>query len=130
MWRNVGRLFPAQTRAFHAAAFQPQFAVFTTGGKQYKVSEGAMVVTEKLPGDPGSQLTFQEVLLVGDAEHTLIGKPTVSGATVTAEIEEQRRQDKVLVFKKKRRKQYRRQASQAQEITILRVQSIGMEEAA
>ena len=80
-------------------------AVFTTGGKQYYVAEGDVIYVEKLPNEAGSEVTFTEVLAVGDK----IGTPFVEGAKVVCEVEKPLvKGDKVIVFKKKRRKGYRR----------------------
>ncbi|TAN61620.1 50S ribosomal protein L21, partial [bacterium] len=81
-------------------------AVIKTGGKQYRVSEGTVVKVEKLLGDKGASVEFSEVLSVGDGDSIKVGTPTVAGAKVLAEIVEQGRDKKVIVFKKKRRKGY------------------------
>ena len=94
------------------------FAIFQTGGKQYRVVEGDIVKVEKL--DATGSVTFDQVLMVGDK----VGTPFVNGASVIAEVIEQKRDDKVLVFKKKRRQNYRRTAGHRQFITVLKIKSI------
>ena len=94
------------------------FAIFQTGGKQYRVSEGDIVKVEKL--NATGSVTFDQVLMVGDK----VGTPYIEGATVVADVLEQKRDDKVLVFKKKRRQNYRRTAGHRQYITVLKIKSI------
>ena len=94
------------------------FAIFQTGGKQYRVSEGDIVKVEKL--EATGSVSCDQVLMVGDK----VGTPFVKGATVVADVIEQKRDDKVLVFKKKRRQNYRRTAGHRQFITILKIKSI------
>ena len=94
------------------------FAIFQTGGKQYRVSEGDIVKVEKL--NATGSVTFDQVLMVGDK----VGTPFIEGATVVADFLEQKRDDKVLVFKKKRRQNYRRTAGHRQYITVLKIKSI------
>lgn len=100
------------------------FAVFRTGGKQYKVSENDLVTVEKLPGDVGARLSFSEVLMVGGTGPVRIGAPVLAGAEVTAEVVGQERADKVLVIKKKRRHNYRRKRGHVQDQTVLRITGI------
>ena len=94
------------------------FAIFQTGGKQYRVSEGDIVKVEKL--NATGSVTFDQVLMVGDK----VGTPFIAGATVVADVIEQKRDDKVLVFKKKRRQNYRRTVGHRQYITVLKIKSI------
>ena len=94
------------------------FAIFQTGGKQYRVSEGDIVKVEKL--NATGEVSFDQVLMVADK----VGNPFVEGAKVVAEVVEQTRDDKVLVFKKKRRQNYRRTAGHRQYITVLKIKSI------
>ena len=100
------------------------FAVIKTGGKQYKVASGDVIKVEKLEGDEGSSINFDEVLLVGDDKNVTAGTPVVDGAKVSAEILEQTRSDKVLVFKKKRRHNYRRKAGHRQHLTVLKITDV------
>ena len=96
------------------------YAVITTGGKQYKVASGDVIKVEKLAGDEGSEVIFNEVLALGDN----VGKPLVAGASVKATILKQAKADKVIVFKKKRRQNYRRKNGHRQNITIVKIAEI------
>jgi large subunit ribosomal protein L21 len=100
------------------------FAVVRTGGKQYRVSENDVIVVEKLAGEAGEVIVLDDVLAVGNDKAQTIGTPTVSGASVAAQVLEQTRGDKVIVFKKKRRQGYRRKRGHRQELTALRVTEI------
>lgn len=99
------------------------YAVIKTGGKQYRVSEGDRLRVEKLPGEPGAQVTFDEVLMIG-GEKVAVGTPVVAGAKVRAEIVTQGRDKKVIVFKFRRRKNYRRKRGHRQPFTELKITSI------
>ena len=99
------------------------YAVIKTGGKQYRVSEGQILRVEKLDGKAGDAVTFKEVLLVG-GESTKIGRPTVAGAQVSAEIMAQDRAKKVVIFKFRRRKNYRRKTGHRQPYTELKITGI------
>jgi large subunit ribosomal protein L21 len=101
------------------------YAVIRTGGKQYRVAPGDTVRIERLPGDVGSAVEFTEVLLTGDGGAVRIGTPLVDGALVRGQILAHGRDRKVLVFKKKRRKNYRRRRGHRQEVTTVRVTEIG-----
>ncbi|MBR6363715.1 MAG: 50S ribosomal protein L21 [Alphaproteobacteria bacterium] len=94
------------------------FAIFQTGGKQYRVKTGDVIKVEKL--DATGDVTFDQVLMLGDR----VGNPTVDGASVVATVVEQKRDDKVLVFKKKRRQNYRRTRGHRQFITVLKIKEI------
>jgi large subunit ribosomal protein L21 len=102
------------------------YAVIQTGGKQYRVEPGKTVVVEKLVGDKGTQVVFDQVLLVssGDGDSVTVGKPTVSGAKVTGEIVEQTRGEKLVVFKFRRRKNYVRRNGHRQDVTVVKVSEI------
>jgi large subunit ribosomal protein L21 len=99
------------------------FAVIKTGGKQYRVAEDDVLKVEKVKGDPGEIIQFGEVLVVGGESPTL-GVPTISGASVAAEVLEQGRGDKVIAFKKRRRKNSRRKRGHRQEFTLVRITEI------
>jgi large subunit ribosomal protein L21 len=99
------------------------FAVVETGGKQYKVVKGLVLKIEKISGDKGSLVTLDKVMAIG-GESTKIGTPYVEGASVTFEVLDQIRGKKVLVFKKRRRQNYRRTQGHRQDITVLRVSDI------
>ncbi len=100
------------------------YAVIKTGGKQYKVASGDVLRVEKLEGEAGQNIIFDQVLLVDDAGKITIGAPLVAGASVTAQIVAQARDPKILVFKKKRRHKYRRKNGHRQLQTVLHVTDI------
>ncbi len=100
------------------------FAVIKTGGKQYRVAPQEVIKVEKLPGEAGDSVLFEEVLLIGDGDNSSIGSPLVAGATVAGEVVEQTRGRKVLIFKKKRRKHYRRTQGHRQHLTEIRITEI------
>lgn len=99
------------------------YAVIKTGGKQYRVTEGDRLRVEKLAGEVGSSLTFDEVLMLG-GETVAIGTPLVAGAKVTAEIVAQDRDKKVIVFKFRRRKNYRRKRGHRQPFTEIKITGV------
>lgn len=101
-----------------------EYAIIKTGGKQYRVSPGDVIEVEKLAGEPGAELRFDEVLLTSRDGAVEIGTPTVAGASVSAEVVRQGRGDKILVYKKKRRKNYRRRQGHRQDLTTVRVAAI------
>jgi large subunit ribosomal protein L21 len=100
------------------------FAIVRTGGKQYRVAAGDKIVVEKLDGEAGSSVTLGDVLLAGEGSEL---KPT-DGLTVSAEIIAQAKGDKVIVFKKRRRHNYRRKNGHRQQHTILKITAIGAQE--
>lgn len=100
------------------------YAVIKTGGKQYRVEEGDTLALERLEGDTGAQVSFDEVLLVGADNATTIGRPLVQGATVKATIVEQGRAKKVIIFKFRRRKNYKRKKGHRQYFTRVRIDAI------
>ena len=100
------------------------FAVIRTGGKQYRVEPGTLIRVEKIDGDVGAAVEFNEVLLAG-GDAIRIGTPLVEGAVVRGEIIAHARDKKVLIFKKKRRKNYRRRRGHRQSLTTVKVTEIG-----
>jgi len=100
------------------------FAVIRTGGKQYKVAPDDVIAVEKLAGEPGATIELSEVLMIGDGATVSAGAPLVAGASVSAELVEQRRADKIIIFKKKRRQNYRRKNGHRQHETVLRITGI------
>lgn len=100
------------------------YAVLKCGGKQLKVSKGDTVLVEKLTGEKGDKVTLDNILLLADGENLTVGTPTVEGATVTASIEEQIRDKKVIIFKKKRRQGYKRKKGHRQYLTVLKIEEI------
>lgn len=103
------------------------YAVIKTGGKQYRVQTGDLLVVEKLDGEPGANVAFGEVLMLGEGESVTVGAPTVSGASVAATLIETRKGDKVKIFKKIRRQGYRRTRGHRQWESVLRVTAINGE---
>ncbi len=99
------------------------YAVVKTGGKQYRVQEGDVIRVEKLPGDVGSSIDLTEVLMLG-GDKVVVGKPMVEGATVTAQITGQDRAKKIIIFKMRRRKGYRRKAGHRQPFTELKITGV------
>lgn len=100
------------------------FAVIRTGGKQYKVSKDSQLKVEKLTAEKGSKIELDQVLMVSDGSKTSIGAPVLVGAKVTAEIVDHVRNDKIIVFKKKRRTNYRRTKGHRQDQTVIRITDI------
>ena len=100
------------------------YAVIKTGGKQYKVAKNDVILVEKLPGEAGAAIELDEVLLVGDDNSQTVGAPLVDGAHVAATVLEQTRGEKIIVFKKKRRQNYRRKAGHRQDLTALKITDI------
>ena len=99
------------------------FAIVKTGGKQYRVGVGDQITVERLVGEVGAAISLDQVLAVG-GEAPKIGTPMVVGASVTAKIVQQPRGTKIIVFKKKRRKNYRRKRGHRQELTVLKIEEI------
>ncbi|MCP5367617.1 MAG: 50S ribosomal protein L21 [Hyphomicrobiales bacterium] len=103
------------------------FAVIKTGGKQYRVAPGDKIAVEKLAGEAGAKVEIGDVLMVGeDGKAPTVGTPLVEKATVAAEVVEQTRGDKIIVFKKKRRQNYRRKHGHRQDLTVLRITDINL----
>jgi large subunit ribosomal protein L21 len=99
------------------------FAVIKTGGKQYRVVADDKLKIDKIEGEPGQIVQFGEVLVVG-GDNTTLGSPTIAGASVAAEVLDQFRGDKVIAFKKRRRKNSRRKRGHRQEHTLVRITEI------
>ena len=100
------------------------YAVIRTGGKQYKVQEGDRLLVEKLPGAAGDKVSFEEVLFIGGTERPLVGKPLVAGASVEGLITAQTKGDKVIVFKFKRRKGYKKKQGHRQQLTEVQITKV------
>ena len=100
------------------------FAVIKTGGKQYRVAADDVITIERLEGEAGGTVTFEDVLLVGDGEATTVGTPVVAGARVTAEVVEQARGPKITILKKRRRKSSRKKQGHRQDLTVVRITGI------
>ena len=100
------------------------FAIVKTGGKQYRVAVGDQITVERIEGDVGSRIELADVLALGDTEAPAVGTPLLPGSSVKAKIVQQPRGTKVIVFKKKRRKNYRRKHGHRQELTVLKIEEI------
>lgn len=100
------------------------FAVIKSGGRQYKVAVGEKLEVNRLPVEVGEQVRFEEVLLISDAENTMVGTPVVSDALVLATATEQGRGEKLIVFKYKSKKRYRHKRGHRQELTFLSIDDI------
>ena len=100
------------------------YAVLMTGGKQYRVEAGSTLIVEKVGGEPGSSITFDRILLVGDGEDITVGSPTVAGASVSATVLGEALGPKIVVFKFKQKVKYRRRTGHRQHLTRLRIDSI------
>jgi len=104
------------------------YAVVKTGGKQYRVEPGAVIKVERLDGEVGATIALDQVLMIGgdDGGEPKVGAPLIDGASVAAEVLEQNRAPKIIVFKKKRRKNYRRKRGHRQLQTVLRINDIAV----
>jgi large subunit ribosomal protein L21 len=100
------------------------YAVVNSGGKQYKVQQGQVLRIEKIPGDVGNPVTFEQVLMFSDGENVSIGQPALKDIAVEGHIVEQGKAKKIIVFKYKRRKRYRRKKGHRQEFTAVRIDGI------
>jgi len=100
------------------------YAVIKTGGKQYRVAAGEKIKVEQIPADVGSQITLDQVLMVGEGESVKIGTPVIAGATVTASVLSHGRHDKVKIFKMRRRKHYQKHQGHRQNYTEIRIEAI------
>jgi large subunit ribosomal protein L21 len=101
------------------------YAIIQTGGKQYKVEPGDQLKVEKIPGDPGTQVHLDQVLAVAEPEGLKVGTPLVENAVVKATILRTARDRKILVFKKKRRKAFKKKQGHRQWYTLLKIDDIG-----
>ena len=102
-------------------------AIFKTGGKQYSVKTGQILKVEKLEGKKGDSVSFKDVLAISDSSENKIGIPLVEGASVEAKILDQIRDKKIIVFKKRRRQNYRSTQGHRQYLTVLKIESISMD---
>ena len=100
------------------------YAVFKSGGKQYFVKKGQVLKIEKVPGKKGDNLSFSNVLTISNGSNNIIGNPLVKGASIEATIINQIRDKKIIVFKKRRRKNYRLTQGHRQYLTVLKIESI------
>jgi large subunit ribosomal protein L21 len=100
------------------------YAVVSSGGKQYRVQQGDILKVEKISGDVGSPVSFDKVLMYSDGENVKIGQPVLEDAAVTGHIVEQGKAKKIIVFKYKRRKRYRRKHGHRQQFTAVKIDKI------
>lgn len=100
------------------------YAVVKTGGKQYRVAKDDVLKIERLPGVEGDVITLDEVLMIGNGPAVTVGAPLIDGASVAAEIVEQARGPKIVIFKKRRRQNYRRKKGHRQLLTIVKIMEI------
>ena len=100
------------------------YAVIKTGGKQYRVAVGEKIKVEQIPADVGSEITIDQVFMVGEGESVKIGTPVVSGAVVKATVVSHGRHDKIKIFKMRRRKHYQKHQGHRQNYTELRIEAI------
>ncbi|MDY0013506.1 MAG: 50S ribosomal protein L21 [Rhodocyclaceae bacterium] len=100
------------------------YAVIKTGGKQYRVSAGNKIKVEQIPADVGSEITIDQVLMVGEGESVKIGSPVVAGAAVKATVLSHGRHDKIKIFKMRRRKHYQKHQGHRQNYTEIRIETI------
>jgi large subunit ribosomal protein L21 len=114
---------PARTRS-KPGANNPPYAIIETGGKQYRVAVGDTLSIEKLSVEPGTGITFDRVLMVGGDGSARVGTPLVAGATVQAQVEQQYRGPKIVVFKYKPKKRYRRRTGHRQSLTRVAITAI------
>ena len=100
------------------------YAVIKTGGKQYRVAAGEKIKVEQIPADVGSEITIDQVFMVGDGDAVKIGTPVVAGASVKATVVSHGRHDKIKIFKMRRRKHYQKHQGHRQNYTELRIEAI------
>ena len=106
------------------------YAVLKSGGKQYKVSAGDVILVEKILGESGSKITFDDIVMMGEGSQIHIEEAELKSASVTGEVIEQTRGPKLIIFKKKRRQNYRRKKGHKQDLTVIRIKSIDLKKAA
>lgn len=100
------------------------YAIIKTGGQQFRVAKGDRLTVQKLNEEAGKTVTLEDVMMVNDGKTAKVGTPLVSGARVTAKVVEQTRGDKVVIFKKKRRQNYRRTKGHRQDLTLIEITDI------
>jgi large subunit ribosomal protein L21 len=112
--------------AFFSQKTLMAYAIINTGGRQYRIAEGDTIDVDLLDIDPGETATFGEVLMLADGKNVTHGNPLISGAKVTAEVLEQRKDKKVIAFKYKRRKGYHRTVGHRRKLTRVKIKSISV----
>jgi len=106
------------------------YAILKSGGKQYKVSAGDVILVEKILGESGSKITFDDIVMMGEGAKIHIAETELKSASVTGEVIDQTRGPKLIVFKKKRRQNYRRKKGHKQNLTAIRIKSINLKNTA
>jgi large subunit ribosomal protein L21 len=117
-------LFPIFTPLFINEEIMEAYAVIETGGKQYRIQKNDLFDVELLEGEAGATITFDSVLALSNGTELVVGTPTIAGASVTAQIVEQHRGNKIVAFKKVRRKGFHKKIGHRQELTKIRIQDI------
>jgi large subunit ribosomal protein L21 len=102
------------------------YAVIQTGGKQYRVTPGLSIQVEKLPGNAGDSITFDQVLIAADGDQVQVGKPLLENVKVTGQLKRHGKSRKVIIFKYKRRKNFRRKRGHRQEFSLVQIENITM----
>jgi large subunit ribosomal protein L21 len=126
-WKKTARKFRETSRRFIEAGHEREdkmFAVIKTGGKQYRVAADQTLEVEKLAGNAGDTIVFDKVLMVAGEGEPMVGAPIIEGASVAGEIVEQKRGPKIIVFKKRRRKNSRSKNGHRQDLTLVRITDI------
>ncbi|HKK32453.1 MAG TPA: 50S ribosomal protein L21 [Desulfomicrobiaceae bacterium] len=100
------------------------FAIVETGGKQFRVEEGRFLKVAKMDVEAGAEISLDKVLMVGEGAEVTVGRPYVEGATIACEVLDHGRDKKIIVFKKKRRKDYRKKQGHRQDFTTIKVNAI------
>ena len=126
MFLNAFHRLPAQARRKDGGKKINMYAVIDTGGKQYRVTEGDVIRVEKLDVEPGKAVTIKEVLVVEKDDNTLIGTPYVSGASVKAEVVENGKAKKVVIYKYKAKKDSKKKQGHRQPYTELQIKSVSV----
>ena len=111
-------------RVFHAVENETVYAIVVSGGRQYRVEPGQRLDVQKLPAEPGGEITLDQVLLIGDGENVTVGQPTVSGARVLADVVGEVKGRKIIVFKYKNKVRYRRKTGHRQRYHRLQIKEI------
>ncbi|MBV9080091.1 MAG: 50S ribosomal protein L21 [Elusimicrobia bacterium] len=102
------------------------YAIVRTGGKQYRVAEGDVVTVDKLEAEAGQEVTLEQVLFAKNGEKSLTGQPSINGASVTAQVIRQLRAPKIIVYKERQKKVYKKTQGHRQSLTELRIKSISL----
>ncbi|PTR17315.1 LSU ribosomal protein L21P [Nitrosospira sp. Nsp2] len=118
------RYFFPGTLATYVRERIQMYAIIKTGGKQYRVENGLKLKIEQIPADIGSEVVIDQVLLISDGDNISMGKPVLSGASVTATVLKQGRHDKIRIFKMRRRKHYQKHQGHRQNYTEIEIKDI------